>query len=56
MSAEHRRVEVAPGHAVTVYRAPRQSGREGFVTVAKSHRPPFDVCEERWQAAPVVRR
>ena len=55
MSAQYRRIEIAPGHRVTVYRAPRQSGRAGFVTVRKSHRPPFDVSVDRWTNGEIVR-
>lgn len=50
MPSETRRVEVAIGHAVNVRLARQPSDRAGYVRVVKSHRDPFDIPAERWEA------
>lgn len=55
MTSERRIVEVAQGHRVTVYRTREPAARPGFVRVVKSHRPPFEIPEQRWNEAEVSR-
>jgi hypothetical protein len=54
MPTEYRRVQVAPGHTVTVRRVPKVQPRNGKVLVVKSHREPFEVDEAKWNAAEVA--
>lgn len=54
MPSEYRRVEIAPGHAVTVRRVRNAPARDGKVLVVKSHREPFAIDQARWDAGVVV--
>lgn len=55
MPSERRIVEIVQGHRVTVYRSREPAARPGFVRVVKSHRPPFDIPEERWNQSEIAR-
>lgn len=50
MPSERRRVELAPGHVVTVRKHGQQPDTPGLVRVIKSHRAPFDIAAHRWEA------
>ena len=50
MPSERRRVELAPGHVVTVRKLGAQPDAPGLVRVEKSHRAPFDIAAHRWEA------
>lgn len=54
MPSERRRVELAPGHVVTVRKLGQQPGTPGLVRVEKSHRAPFDIAAHRWEAGEKV--
>lgn len=50
MPSERRRVELAPGHFVTVRKLGEQPGTPGKIRVIKSRRAPFDIAADRWNA------
>ncbi len=54
MPSERRRVEVWPGHFVTVRKLGQQPGTPGMVRVEKSHRAPFDIAAHRWETGEKV--
>lgn len=53
--AEYRRIHIAQGHAITVRLARQQVAAADFITVTKSHRPPFNVPRAKWDQGEIVR-
>lgn len=48
MSAQWRRVAVAPGHQLRVRRSPEPASRTGFVKVTQSRRGSIEIREQLW--------
>lgn len=53
MPAQHRRVEIAPGHSLLVRRLSDPATRPGHIVVCNRHRQPFELPVERWESGEV---